>query len=118
MLEPGAQHAAEELVETLAVPPSVHVGLAQAQRALCQNAPEQALVVHLDVPRVRAADPDVGEWTEITIPSEDGNVLLMNDWVGPIAVSPDGDTIFAGSYSNNGSSWDYRLYRSDDYGYT
>lgn len=66
------------------------------------------------VPVVPAsADVDPLEWTEITIPTNETNVLLQNDWVGPIAVSPDGGTIFAGTYDGA-----YTLYRSDDDGYT
>jgi hypothetical protein len=60
-----------------------------------------------------SADPGTLKWSELSTPSDEGNVLLGNDWVGPIAVSPDGETIFAGTYDGN-----YRLYRSDDDGYT
>jgi hypothetical protein len=53
------------------------------------------------VPVVPASADPGAEWDEFNIPSEDGKVLLENHWVGPIAVSPDGETIFAGSRSND-----------------
>jgi len=61
-----------------------------------------------------SADVDPLEWTEITIPSDEDNVLLGNDWVGPIAVSPDGGTIFAAAQVSGNST----LFRSTDDGYT
>ncbi len=38
----SAQQSREHLVQMVAVPPAVHVGLARAQRAVSQNAPGQA----------------------------------------------------------------------------
>ena len=54
LLDVGAQYASQHLVELLAVPPAVHVGLARAQSALAEHALEEALIVDPDVPRTRA----------------------------------------------------------------
>jgi len=62
-----------------------------------------------------AADPGTLSWSEILVPSEDNNQLLPDSDVGPLAVSPDGGTIFA-AVDISGLSW--YLYRSTDGGYT
>ena len=52
------EDAVEELREVLAVPPAVHVGLAEPQRALREEAVPEPLVVDLRVPWVGAVDDD------------------------------------------------------------
>jgi hypothetical protein len=53
-------HPADEFVEPFAVPPSIHVGLTQPERALQQDTTEQPIVVDLDVKGLRAVDRDAG----------------------------------------------------------
>jgi len=50
----------EQLVELLAVPPAVHIGLAQPERALGEHTGVEALVVHLDVERAFAVEAHTG----------------------------------------------------------
>ena len=51
-----AEEAVERLVEALGIPPPVHVALAEAERAVADDAFVEPVVVDLDVPRVRAVD--------------------------------------------------------------
>ena len=51
---PGAQ-----LLDIVAVPPALHVGLAKTQRAILENAAVEAVVMHLDVARPVAVDFDI-----------------------------------------------------------
>ena len=55
--------AVEELGEILAIPPAIHIGLAQAQCALGQEPVPNTFVMDLDVPGIGAVDDDasVGE---------------------------------------------------------
>lgn len=57
--EPSAKNAAEELVERAAIPPAVHVGFAEAERAEAQEASVEIFVVHSQVPRTSAANPHI-----------------------------------------------------------
>ena len=61
----SADHACEELVEPLAGEPAVHIGFAEAHRALRQHAAVKSLVLNLDVPRVSSVDLDLRERKEI-----------------------------------------------------
>ena len=76
-------------------------------------------------PKEASADPGTLKWSEITIP-EDGATgdyaLWNNSDVGPIAVSPDGDTLFAAVLGNatdtsQTTNLTYYLMRSTDGGY-
>ena len=65
-----------------------------------------------------SADPGSLKWSEIPIPEEDmvGNyVLWPGSDVGPIAVSPEGDTIFAAVYKASGN---WTMMESTDSGYS
>ncbi len=79
-------------------------------------------------PKEASADPGTLKWSEIAIPQEG----VEGDWaladgsdVGPIAVSPDGGTLFAAAYNLNvsdaGTGWyglgNWSLMRSTDGGY-
>ena len=61
-----ADQAGEELVEPLAGEPSVHIGFAEAQRALRQHAAVKRLVLDLDVPGIGSVDLDMRERKEIS----------------------------------------------------
>jgi len=65
-----------------------------------------------------SADPGHLQWSEVTIPAtgaDGGYVLWSGSDVGPIAVSPDGGTIFAGVYNAIANTW--TLKKSIDSGY-
>src|SRR3569833_325735 len=51
LLDVRPQDAGQHLVELLAVPPAVHVGLARAEGTLAEYPLEEALIVYPDVPR-------------------------------------------------------------------
>ena len=53
-----------QLVERIAVPPVVHVGLAEPERPVGQHALEHPLVVDPDVPGAITVDADVGALRE------------------------------------------------------
>ena len=75
-----------------------------------------AMVVSMASVGIASADPGSLKWTEIDIPEQgaDGEYALWSgSGVGPIAVSPDGGTIFAAS--GEGLS---QLMRSTDGGFT
>ncbi len=48
ILDVGLEDAADQLVDALAIPPALDVGVTEAERALC----EDALVADVGVPRV------------------------------------------------------------------
>ena len=60
VLDAEADDAGHSLVQLLRVPPTVHVRLAEAERALGEHAREQPVVVDLDVAGLRAIDRDSG----------------------------------------------------------
>ena len=75
----GALGAAHELVELIAVPPAVHVRLAEAERAVGEHALEHALVVDLDVPRPVAVDADVGGLGQLLEVARDSREDMPNN---------------------------------------
>ena len=58
-VQSGAQHAADEFIDALAVPPAFHVAFAQPQAAMAQHPVEGAGMVDLEVPGTLASQPDV-----------------------------------------------------------
>jgi hypothetical protein len=56
LVHAAADDAVEELGKVLAVPQAVHVGLAQTQRPLREQARPQPVIVDPDIPRIRAVD--------------------------------------------------------------
>src|SRR5690606_35859168 len=50
----------KHFVEPFAVPSAVHVRLAKTERTLQQRAAKEARVMHLDVPRSRTVDANIG----------------------------------------------------------
>ena len=52
--------ALEQQIQALAVPPALHVRLAQPERELVEDHGEAALVVNLDVPGMLSVEPDLG----------------------------------------------------------
>ena len=58
-VHPSIQGLFDHDVHPLAVPPAVHIGFAQAKRALPQDAPVQILVVDLNIPRTIAVNPNI-----------------------------------------------------------
>ena len=60
ILQAGPQHAGEKFIQRIAIPPTVHVGFAEAERALRQNPPVKPGVVDLDVPGPGAVFLDPG----------------------------------------------------------
>ena len=61
----GAEHARDRLVEGRRVPPSVHEGFPESDRAAGERALVKARIAHGDVPRSRPVDPDVGMGEQI-----------------------------------------------------
>gem|GEM_PF-5716706 len=59
-VEIGFQDAVEEVVEAGAVPPTVHVGVAEAERTLPADEVEQGWVVDADVAGLGAVEMDAG----------------------------------------------------------
>src|SRR5262249_31293349 len=57
--ESRSHDACHELIEALAVPPAVHVCLAESERSVPKHAIEEALVVDLRITRLRAVQLDV-----------------------------------------------------------
>src|ERR1041385_5737039 len=57
--EPGAIRAIEQQIEALAVDPTLHEGLAEANAAVAQHARIRAIVAHLDVPGPAAIDGNI-----------------------------------------------------------
>jgi hypothetical protein len=60
LLDIRPEDASQHLVQLLAVPPAIHVGLAGAEGALREYPLEEALIVYPDVPRTRSVYFDVG----------------------------------------------------------
>jgi hypothetical protein len=59
LAEPGAEHAGQEPVEILRIPPAIHVGLTEAQGSLRQHAGEQPRIVHARISRLLTINADV-----------------------------------------------------------
>src|SRR5690606_23493662 len=59
-VDTGSEDPGDHLVDRVAVPPAVHVGLADADRALLEDAAVEPLVVDPHVPRPVATGHDVG----------------------------------------------------------
>src|SRR5262245_26397137 len=60
ILEPGAGDATGELLQIVASPEFVDVGLPQRDGSAQQGPVEEAMIVHLDIPGPLAVDLDVG----------------------------------------------------------
>ncbi|CAH1745578.1 protein of unknown function [Thauera humireducens] len=60
LVEAGEQHAGDEFVDLIAIPPALHVAFAQAEAAARQDAFRGLRVVDAHVPRALAVDLDVG----------------------------------------------------------
>jgi hypothetical protein len=58
-LQAGIHHPVDRLVDLLAIPPPLYVGLSQTQRAVGEHAVVEAGVVDLNVPRIGAVDLDI-----------------------------------------------------------
>ena len=57
-VEPGGEQPVDEAVQIAHIPPSVHVRLAESQRAFGKYPRVEVIVVYLDVPGVGAVDVD------------------------------------------------------------
>ena len=60
LIQPRTQQAREHLVQRLAVPGTIHVGLAERERAVPQQAGKHAGIVDAHVPGARPVDKHVG----------------------------------------------------------
>ena len=60
IVDARGDHPGGELVDRLAVPPALHVSLAESQRAVAKHPSVEARIVNRDVVRRAAADPDRG----------------------------------------------------------
>ena len=56
----GPQRAKTHLIERRAIPPAIHVGLAEPERSTCEYPPVKALVMNRDVPWPLAIETNVG----------------------------------------------------------
>jgi hypothetical protein len=56
----GPQRAKTHLIERRAIPPAIHVGLAEPERPSCEYPPVKALVMNRDVPWPLAIETNVG----------------------------------------------------------
>ena len=68
LVQPRPQDAGDEFVHLVAIPPAIHITLAQAQTAARQDAVKCVRVVHPHVPRPAAPDPDIGRGQQVTCP--------------------------------------------------
>jgi hypothetical protein len=59
-LDPGAQKTVEKLVQPLALPHPVHIGLAETERPLRQDKLVDAFIEYPDIPRGVTIDRDAG----------------------------------------------------------
>ena len=61
----------DHLIDRIAVPPTVHVCLAQPQCALGEHTLEQPLVMNADIPRAVAVEPNIGRLDQtLEVPSQ------------------------------------------------
>ena len=65
LLESGTNGAATHLIERIAVPPAIHIGLAETERSGSKGSAKEATVVHLYVPGASAVDANVRERKKI-----------------------------------------------------
>src|SRR5436309_15575767 len=65
LLEPGTNGAATHLIQRIAVPPAIHVGLAEPKRPGSKDSVKEAVVMHLYVPGASAVNANVGESEQI-----------------------------------------------------
>jgi hypothetical protein len=65
LLEPGAMGAATHLIQRVAIPPAIHIGLAETERPGSQDSAKETPVMHLYVARASAVDADVRRREEI-----------------------------------------------------
>mgnify|MGYP000877421249 CR=1 FL=1 len=56
LVDPGGKHTIEEFGQIGSVPPAVHIGFAEAQRAMAEDAVPEAFIVDLGVPGIGAVD--------------------------------------------------------------
>src|ERR1043166_5848156 len=61
LLEPRTDGAATHLIQRLAIPPTIHVGLPETERPGSQDSAKEAPVMHLYVPRAITVDANVRE---------------------------------------------------------
>jgi hypothetical protein len=59
------EHPVKKFIQPRAVPPAVHVSLAESEIALAQHACKQSLVSDLDIPRSRTIDSHIGNGKQI-----------------------------------------------------
>ncbi len=55
-----AKHARKHFIQPFGIPPAVHVGFAEAERAVRKHARKHARIMNPDVPGPIAIDPDIG----------------------------------------------------------
>jgi len=60
LVQVDPQDAVEELIERVAVPPAVHIGLARRERPARQHPSVEAVVVYLQIPGTIAVQLDIG----------------------------------------------------------
>ena len=65
VFEVGGRGPVDRAIEIVAVPPAVHVALADGERAIAEDAGVEAVVMDPDVPGTRAVDLDVGLLEEV-----------------------------------------------------
>jgi len=58
--EIGAEGAVDELIEGIAIPPAIDIGLAEADGAAEEDAAVEAIVVNANIPAIGAVDCDTG----------------------------------------------------------
>ena len=65
LLESSTNGAATHLIQRIAVPPALHVGLTETERPGSKDSAKEALVVHLYVPGAIAVDTNIREHEQI-----------------------------------------------------
>ncbi|PYK21786.1 MAG: hypothetical protein DME56_03355, partial [Verrucomicrobia bacterium] len=65
LLESGTNGAVTHLIQRVAVPPAIHVGLAEPKRPGSKDSVKEAVVMHLYVPGASAVNANVGESEQI-----------------------------------------------------
>lgn len=56
----GAQQAAKQHIQTLALPPAVHIAFAKAQRSFLQHPFKHLRIIHLNIKRLVAVNRNAG----------------------------------------------------------
>ena len=64
-MKAGTFSSGEEFVESVGVPPAVHVGFAEAEATFGEDSIEKLGVVEMQIPRIGAVHLDAGHFEEL-----------------------------------------------------